>query len=66
MIKVITSYQTLMQKAGALGKARKSGNQEAIRIAEQEHNEYRKLCLQSDEMSLDMTIGELSNIMRGV
>lgn len=48
-----------MQLAGALGQAKKSGNLATIEKAQKEHDEYRDLCLQSDEMTTGMSVGEL-------
>lgn len=52
MVKIITSFHVLMQKAKALGAAKKSGDPEAIALAQADHDAYRDLCLEADEMSL--------------
>lgn len=58
-IKLITSFRTLMQLAGALGEARMRGNEEEIAKAQAEHDAYRDMCLKADEMLLDTTVGGL-------
>lgn len=60
-MKVITSFQTLMKHAHELGQARLRGNPEEIAAAEAKHDSYRDMCLQSDEMSLGITVGALFN-----
>ena len=66
MIKIVTSFQTLMYLAHLCGqaelKAQASGlpeDIEAFRIAEENHEAYRQLCLQSDRMTLGMSQGDL-------
>jgi hypothetical protein len=59
-IRLVTSFQTLMRLAHELGKARKSGDDKRIREAQRAHDEYRDLCLVSDEMVLDCTSGYLN------
>ena len=62
MVKIITSFTVLMQKAHELGKARLSGDAERIRVAEKDHQAYKELCLLSDEMSLNMTRGDVERV----
>ena len=50
-IKIITSFETLMKYAGALGKAKKSGNIKEIKDAQKQLDDYKEICLKSDEMS---------------
>ena len=64
-LEVVTSFGTLMRYAAAVGKAKKSGDPEAIAKAEAEHDAYRDACLKSDKMSLGMTHGDLAGIMAG-
>lgn len=46
--------------AGELGKARKHGDEIDIAIAKQKHDEYRDICLRSDEMLTGFTVGALN------
>jgi len=48
-----------MKLASELGKARKSGDEERIKQAKEAHDSYKELCLQSDEMQLHTTHGNL-------
>ena len=52
MVINITHFGVLMQYASELGKAKKSGDVERIRIAQQNHDEYKELCMKSDQMVL--------------
>lgn len=61
MLKTVTDLRTLMHLAKALGDARKSGDEKRIAEAQRRHDEYRDLCLSSDEMRMGMTYGELLN-----
>ncbi len=49
-ITTISSVKTLMQKAKALGDAKKSGDINLIKKAQEEHDQYRDICLKSDKM----------------
>lgn len=49
-IKTITNISTLMKYASALGKARLSGDEQRIVNAKRDHDSYKKLCLESDEI----------------
>jgi hypothetical protein len=60
-MKVICSVGELIRVAGELGRARMSGDAARIAEAQARHDDYVKVCLESDEMSLGMTIGELQN-----
>lgn len=53
------SFQELMRLAGAVGKAKKSGDPAAIAKAEAEHDAYHKICMQADSLSLGCTYGAL-------
>ena len=55
MIKIISSFTVLMQKAKAVGNAKKYGSKKEIKIAQKELDIYEKICLDSDEMSLNCT-----------
>ena len=46
-IQVVTYLDTLFKLAHELGKARKSGDKEAIEKANEAHEAYRKICLDS-------------------
>ena len=50
MVKIITSFYTLMQYAHELGQARLSGDRERIEEAQKKHDEYRDVCLKADKM----------------
>ena len=58
-IKTVTHFGTLMRLASALGKAKQRGNQGEIEKAQKEHDEYKKLCLEADEMITGYTYGSL-------
>ena len=58
-IKTVTSFRTLMKLAYELGQAHLSGDKERIARAVMNHDSYRDLCLQSDEMALNAIYGEL-------
>ncbi len=64
-VEVVTDFRVLMQYAHAVGRAKKSGDPEAIAKAEAEHDAYRDLCLKADRMSLGMTYGGLAAVMAG-
>lgn len=59
MLKTVTDIRVLMKLAKELGNARKSGDINRINEAQKAHDEYRDLCLASDEMSTGMTFGSL-------
>ena len=50
MIKIITSYHTLMQLANDIGKATLSGNKEEIAKATAAHDAYHAICMKAEEM----------------
>lgn len=56
-IKVVTFSSTLMHKAKAVGKAKKAGDPEAIAEAEADLKAYETLCLEADEMRIDIPTG---------
>lgn len=58
-MEVITDFRVLMQKAYALGQAKKSGNQELIEKAKLDHDAYRDICLSSHKMNIGCTYGDL-------
>ena len=51
-VEVVTNFGHLLRLASALGKARKSGDEEKIKAAQEKHDEYKELCLKSYKMSL--------------
>lgn len=63
MVKTQCSFQVLMRKAVALGQAKLSGDKEAIRIAQEDHDTYKAICLQADELSLGLTNGQVHDTM---
>ena len=54
-MKAVCSFATLMRHTGKLGDARKSGDADAIKLAEARHSTYLKACLASDEMAVGCT-----------
>ena len=58
-MKLVTSFKTLMQYAKDVGDAKKEGNSEKLKKAQLKLDAYKKICLISDEMSLNTTIGNL-------
>jgi hypothetical protein len=58
-IKVVTSLGTLMKLASDLGKARQKGDLAEIEEAQRKHDEYKKICLEADEMHTGQTYGSL-------
>ena len=59
-VKVIADFGTLMRYASALGKAKQNGTEEEIAKAQSNHDEYKKICLDADEMTTGCTFGSLS------
>lgn len=59
MIKVITSWPTLMAYAKELGTARKSGDPERIAKAESAYKSYEAMVLASDQVLMGRTVGEI-------
>lgn len=51
-MELVTSFKTLMQLASELGKAKLSKDDERIEKAQKEHDDYKKLCLESDKIML--------------
>jgi hypothetical protein len=49
-VEIITFFSTLMKLAKDVNKAKKTGDKEQIRLAEEKHENYRSLCLKSDKM----------------
>jgi hypothetical protein len=58
-VKVVTSLGVLMRYASELGKAKISGDADKIAEAQKKHDEYKKLCLEADEMATGFTHGNL-------
>lgn len=61
MIKIKTDFRVLMAHAAAVGAAKKSGDPLRIENAVKEHDAYKELCLNADEMALGITWGQLDN-----
>ena len=59
-LKTVADFGTLMRYASALGKARQNGSPEEIEEAQRKHDEYKKICLEADEMSTGYTFGTLN------
>lgn len=51
-IKVIANMGELMRKAKAEAKAIKEGNPNKIKKAKDDHEAYKKICLDADEIQL--------------
>ncbi|MCG8053941.1 MAG: hypothetical protein AB2689_25715 [Candidatus Thiodiazotropha taylori] len=58
-MEIVTSMQTLMLYAKELGNARKSGDEELIRKAQNRHDHYRDICLKADRITLPFNVGDL-------
>ena len=54
-----TYFSVLLRYARELSEAESRGNLEEIAKAKEAHDFYKKLCLESDSMSLGMTYGDL-------
>lgn len=52
MVTVVTNFGVLIRYAHDLAKAIESGDHNRIEIAQRKHDEYRDLCLRSDQMSI--------------
>ena len=59
-MKIIANFGILIKLASALGKAEQSGDIEAIEKARKEHEAYKKIVLEADELSTGHTYGSLS------
>ena len=58
-ITITTSLNTLMQKAQAVGKAKKGGTPKEIKKAKADLKNYENLVLKSDSLFLNCKQGEL-------
>lgn len=58
-MKIVTSFAYLLQLARGAAAARETGDEELIRTAEAAHENYRQMCLASDEMHLGFKWGDL-------
>ena len=58
-VKIVASFSVLMSLAGELGRAKKSGDHEAIKAAQAAHDVYKDICLKADSVSLNVTYGDL-------
>lgn len=54
MVAIVTHFGTLMKYASELGKAKKSGDVERIKLAQRKHDEYYELCVNHTDI---MTLG---------
>lgn len=52
MVEIVSNFGVLLRLACDLGKAKKLGNQEDIDKAQKAHDEYKKICLLSDKMTI--------------
>lgn len=57
MLKIITNFGILMKKANRLGKAKTVKNpneaeQLELKLAKLDHDAYRDLCLEADQMTI--------------
>jgi hypothetical protein len=52
--KTVTYMSTLMHYAGMVGAAKRSGDPDRIKAAEAQHDEYKNLMLESDEVKADI------------
>lgn len=59
MIKIVTSFSTLLRLARNLSNAEANGNKELIAKAKAAHDSYRDLCLKADGMQIHTTCGNL-------
>ena len=55
-LRIVTHFGTLMRLAKAAADARREGDPEKIAKAEKEHEDYRQMCLKSDEMVIGVRI----------
>lgn len=58
-MKIVTSWQTLMQYAKAVGNAKKQGDVEALQEAEKQLKTYEDLVKRSDHTITGFTYGNL-------
>lgn len=49
-VRIVAFMATLMQLAGELGRARRSGDPERIAAAEAKHDAYQRVCLAADQL----------------
>ena len=54
-LKIVTNFSVLCNKARTLAKAKEMGDLESIKEAQEDHDGYRELCLESDEMTIDLS-----------
>lgn len=71
-MKVIVDFGVLMRYASAKGKAEMEmkrnpteENKLAYEKAKKEHDEYHKICLEADEMNINMTYGDITETISG-
>ena len=56
-LEIVTSFNVLMQKAKAVGDTKKAGDSAELVTAQKEHDEYKKLCLLSDKITIGVLYG---------
>jgi hypothetical protein len=56
-MEVITSWETLMILSKKLGEAKTSGDKKRIKKAQEAHDNYASICLNSDKIILGCTDG---------
>ena len=58
-IETIASFYTLMYKAKTMSNARLHGSEEEYIQAKRDHDIYKNICLNSDEISLNIQRGAI-------
>lgn len=56
MIRVVTSFGTLMRLAKAVAEAKRGGDRDKIAEAVKAHEDYKQMCLKADEMLIGVSI----------
>ena len=56
---IVADFRILMQKAHALGQAEKRGNPAEIQKAQEDHDAYKSICLNADQLATGLTAGAL-------
>ncbi len=58
-IEIVTDFRILLEKARSLAKAESSGDIKEIEQARNDHDQYKELCLKSNNMRIGLTWGDL-------
>jgi len=58
-MKVIADLGLLMRLAREVNIAKADGCPEKIKIAQNEHNSYKEICLKADETATGLTVAEM-------